>query len=229
MKKYLRFFFVGLAAFLLASCDAQTGKGNSLTGGGTADMPFVNSDGIGDLKRGTPFLECVDECSGDWIPTLESLSSDKDLMFGFYDRTCLKTVSFAETSVYLLLYAQDELMAALDFGSGCLYGDGLASQAVRQLIVYSPKLKLGGGIHTGMSAKELVDDFGAEIKYSEGAETAILSFEVPDLPSRIKLVGTAKEINREKIDSMYEQQSDSDIYLTLDDVKDCTLTEIVIG
>ena len=228
MTKFLYLFFAGLAIVTFASCGSQGSKGNSLAGGEATDMPFVNSDGIGDLKRGTPFLECV-ECSGDWIPTLESLSSDKDLMFGFYDRTCLKTVSFAETSVYLLLYAQDELMAALDFGSGCLYGDGLASQAVRQLIVYSPKLKLGGGIHTGMSAKELVNDFGAEIKYSEGAETAILSFEVPDLPSRIKLVGTAKEINREKIDSMYEQQSDSDIYLTLDDVKDCTLTEIVIG
>ena len=90
-------------------------------------------------------------------------------------------------------------------------------------------MKLGKGIHTGMSAKELVDDFGAEIKYSEGAETSILLFEVPDLPLSIKLVGTAKEINREKIDSMYEQQSDSDIYLTLDDVKGCVLTEMVIG
>ena len=103
-----------------------------------------------------------------------------------------------------------------------------SSTSIERIIVYSPRLKLvNSGIHTGMSAKELVEKFGAEIQYSEGAETEILSFKVANIPSNIILIASAKSINREKIDSQ-SGNTDTEFYLQFDDVEDCKLSAIVI-
>ena len=126
---------------------------------------------------------------------------------------------------YITLYKDNELMAALECGA--LLDNGIYSTNVDRIIAYSPKLKMANGIHTGMSAKELVEKFGAEIQYSEGADAEILSFKIVDTPSNIILIASAKSINREKIDSQ-SGDTDTEFYLQLEDVEDCKLSAIVI-
>lgn len=227
--KILYQFVAAITVFIMAgSCTDQQDKGISTLNNEKSQMPFITENGIGDLKLGANFVDCLESKTGDLIPSLENLLDYSEMKYGFYNKTAIKLINFTEGQLYLLLFSGNDLMAALDFGSGYSYNGQFMSETVSRIIVYSPKLKMANGIHTGMSAKELVEDFGAEIKYEEGSETEVLSFSIADMPSNIILKATAKSIDRGKIDSEFGDTSSTDFILQLDDVEDCKLSAIVI-
>lgn len=210
-------------AIVFVSCSFQMNEKGTVSNEGKSEMPSVNENGVGQLKVGSSLSDCImsEEC--DWIPSLDRIKHGvSEKKFGFYNRTEMREGLFTDISLYLYLYDNDELMAALDCNA---YGD-FRSADVSRIIVYSPKLKMMNGIHTGMSAKKLVNDFGADIAYEEGAETEILSFKIATVPDNIKLVATAKTIKRDKIEAA---DMDTDFILQLDDVEDCKLSAIVIN
>lgn len=69
-------------------------------------------------------------------------------------------MALGEGTPYLLLYDNDELMAALECYS--LMDNGIYSTNVGKIVVYSPKLKMDNGIYVGMTAKDMADKFGAD-------------------------------------------------------------------
>lgn len=230
--KAFKFLMMAFAISVMVSgCNSQSKENAVATTDEKSEMPYVSESGIGELEIGTSFLDCVVGEQCDWIPYPDQINTSDEKVFGFYNRSEVKTGAFTEPNLYMFLYNNDELMAALDFGSSTYYGntnETFSSTSIERIIVYSPRLKLvNSGIHTGMSAKELVEKFGAEIQYSEGAETEILSFKVANIPSNIILIASAKSINREKIDSQ-SGNTDTEFYLQLDDVEDCKLSAIVI-
>ena len=223
--KAFKFLMMAFAISVMVSgCNSQS-KENTVTSDEKSEMPYVSESGIGDLKIGTSLTECLIAKDCSWIPTKAEIETNDEEKFGFYNKMGIKQMVLGEGRPYITLYQDNELMAALECGA--LLDNGIYSTTVDKIIAYSPELKMANGIHTGMSAKELVDEFGAEIQYSEGAETEILSFKVANVSSNISLVASAKSINREKIDSQ-SGDTDTEFYLQLDDVEDCKLSAIVI-
>ena len=217
--------FAAIVAILMASgsCTSQQEEGTKASSRKDSETPIVTGNGIGELTLGTSLTECLPYVTGNMYPVAEELLQTEEKKFGFYDNTGIEQVEFnGYPSPYLLLYDKSELMAAIPCG-------GLFDNTeIYEILVYSPNLKMNNGIHTGLSAKELVNDFGAEIRYEESEEFSLLTFEIPDIPSNIKLVGTAKKINQDKMRSEYSSAYDGTCYLQLDDVEDCTLSMIVI-
>lgn len=225
------YFSVTIVTLLLVGCHSKPSKESEniesveASGSVNKSLPPITGQGVGELKIGIPLAECLIEGQSDWVPTKEDIMNSNEMKFGFYNKVGLKLMNFTDTDPYVLLFDNDELMAAL--GCYSLMYDGISSINVREIIVYSPKLKMANGIHVGMTAKDLVDNFGADIKLEQGVETDVLEFEVADIPSNIVLLASARKINREKTDSEYGEEN-STLYLTLNDVEDCVLSAIVI-
>lgn len=223
--KAFKFLMMAFAITVMASGCSSQSKENTVTSDEKSEMPYVSESGIGDLKIGTSLTECLIAKDCSWIPTKEEIETNDEEKFGFYNKMGIKQMVLGDGRPYITLYKDNELMAALECGA--LLDNGIYSTNIDRIIAYSPKLKMANGIHTGMSAKELVEKFGAEIQYSEGADAEILSFKIADTPSNIILIASAKSINREKIDSQ-SGNTDTEFYLQLDDVEDCKLSAIVI-
>jgi len=224
--KAFKFLMMAFAISVMVSgCNSQSKENAVATTDEKSEMPYVSESGIGELEIGTSLTECLIAKDCSWIPTKEEIETNDEEKFGFYNKMGIKQMVLGDGRPYITLYKDNELMAALECSA--LLDNGIYSTNVDRIIAYSPKLKMANGIHTGMSAKELVEKFGAEIQYSEGADAEILSFKIADTPSNIILIASAMSINREKIDSQ-SGNTDTEFYLQLDDVEDCKLSAIVI-
>lgn len=229
MKHSKLYFSVALSTLLLFGCNSQSSKSGEQTkdlSSTNKSFPTVTEQGVGELKIGTPLAECLIVEESSWPPTKEEITSCNETKCGFYNKMGIKQMALGEGTPYFLLYDNDELMAALECYS--LMDNGIYSTNVGKIVVYSPKLKMDNGIYVGMTAKDMADKFGADIKFAEGAEADVLEFEVADIPSNIMLVASAKKINKEKTESEYGEVNINDSYLTLNDVEDCVLSAIVI-
>lgn len=219
-----------ITALLVVGCDSQSSRNDNDTTGVSnstdKSLPTITEQGIGELKIGTPLAECLIAGESSLPPSKEEITSNNETKFGLYNKMGIKQMVLGDGTPYILLYDNNELIAALECYS--LMDNGIYSTNVEKIVVYSPNLKMANGIHVGMTAKDMVDKFGAVIKFAEGAEVDVLEFEVADIPSNIMLVASAKKINKEKTESEYGEVRDVDFYLTLNDVEDCVLSAIVI-
>lgn len=235
MKLSATLFSLSLAAVCLAGCNSPSSKNNDdAKETAQADsarpaaepekqvkFPGVTREGIGELTIGTPLRNCLSYHESGFIPTREE-AEGAELQYGFYNKTGIKLMGLGDSFPYLLLYNDEELMAAAEIE------ESSDSHELTKIIVYSPKLRLENGIHVGMSAQELADKYDAEIRFSEGAEDELLCFDVEGISDKFTLMATAKEINREQINSEYGDTPNTDFILQPKDVKDCKLAAIVI-
>lgn len=227
MKQLL---FIGLATMIfMGSCNSNLQKRTENTSSEKDTFPTITSEGIGDLKVKSPLSECfiISNTYAD-TPTEKELCTNDEKKFGFYNRTGIQYISCFETIPYITLYNDNELMAAIK--SYSLASNSINSSNVDRIIVYSPKLKMTNGIHVGMSAKELVEKYGAEIQYTQGVEYDALTFQIENIASNITLEATADSIKSNKMDSGNEIGiTFTDFFLQLSEVENCKLSAIVIN
>lgn len=171
-------------------------------------LPFVTENGVGKVTVGASLLTgkylgddnyvtYLPMCSPkEGIPSKEEIANCK-IGNAFYDRVTPIVSQFSDTELYYCFYRGDELMMATQGEDGM----------IDEIIVYSPRLQFANGIHTGMTAAELVQRFDARIKYASGPEASTMEFEVPGFPSNVHLYASFDGTS-------VEPDEDSSIYLS---------------
>ena len=176
-------------------------------------LPFITEKGVGNLKVGASIEDdgnIFPSCNcANFEPSKEEITKCR-LQKTFYDKVQVIKSYFDVGELYYCFYQGSELMVAATGGS-----------EINRILVYSPFLKLKKGIHTGMSAEELVRKYKARIKYTFGPEGSSMVFQVPGVPSNITL-WAAYDGTSAKPDQ------DSSIYLSPSQVKNGRLAIIII-
>lgn len=247
--KHLNFIRIGLVAALcmLWSCNSSSNPQDSkeqsdsikqsstpkvVSASKGKDIDFskirVSSRGIDflDEERSALTIECggglpFTHCSQTSLYPKSSDFTENGMneTYEFFDRSEVEFAQLSEGEPYVLLYNGDELMVALkpDVQN---YSCDIYSSKINTIIVYSDKLKMSNGIHTGLSAKEMVETYNAKIRYESGPEVDFLSFDIEGFPSNVKLMGSFDSVDSH-LEGDYE-------YLKLEDVKNGKLDAIVI-
>lgn len=188
-------------------------------------IDILNEAGILDningksIANGTKLQDILVSCPQSSYYPMSKDFAEAESNYGFYNRVEVRMASLSEALPYILLYNDNELMAALVPSSQSYLVD-LYTTSVKSIIVYSDKLKMRNGIHAGLSAKEMVETYNAKIRYESGSEADFLSFDIEGFPSNIKLMGSFDSVNSH-LEGDYE-------YLKLEDVKNGKLDAIVI-
>lgn len=97
------------------------------------------------------------------------------------------TEGFDYNVLYLNLYKDNKKIFSL-YGGTSERKPNILSATVRSIFVYSPQFKLPNGIHTGMAAKELINDYGATLQLHEGEggeHVEFITFEIPNMSDYI--------------------------------------------
>lgn len=240
--KHFNFIILGLAvSLMLGSCNSSPNPkdGNAIEAEGTnkknvfdkvviseRGIDILNEAGILDnidgksIASGTNLRDILVFCpQSSYYPMSKDFAAKAETDYGFYNRVEVRMASLSEALPYILLYNDNELMAALVPSSQSYLVD-LYTTDVSSIIVYSDKLKMSNGIHAGLSAKEMVETYNAKIRYESGSEADFLSFDIEGFPSNIKLMGSFDSVNSH-LEGDYE-------YLKLEDVKNGKLDAIVI-
>ena len=247
--KFLSFVIIGLTTSLvLGSCNSspssqgdkeensdnikQHSTQKSVSASKSRDIDFskirVSGKGIDylDEERSALIIECggglpFTHCSQTSLYPKSSDFTENGMneTYEFFDRSEVEFAQLSEGEPYVLLYNGDELMVALkpDVQN---YSCDIYSSKINTIIVYSDKLKMTNGIHTGLSAKEMVETYNAKIRYESGPEVDFLSFDIEGFPSNVKLMGSFDSVDSH-LEGDYE-------YLKLEDVKNGKLDAIVI-
>lgn len=95
-----------------------------------------------------------------------------------------RTVEGYDYSVlYMNLYKDNEKIFSL-YGGTSEEKPNVLDATVHSIFVYSPQFKLSNGIHTGMTAEELINNYGATLQLHEGEggeDIQFITFEIPDI------------------------------------------------
>ena len=85
--------------------------------------------------------------------------------------------------LYMNLYKDNEKIFSL-YGGTSEEKPNVLDATVHSIFVYSPQFKLSNGIHTGMTAEELINNYGATLQLHEGEggeDIQFITFEIPDI------------------------------------------------
>ena len=85
--------------------------------------------------------------------------------------------------LYMNLYKDNEKIFSL-YGGTSEEKPNVLNATVHSIFVYSPKFKLPNGIHVGMTAEKLINNYGATLQLNEnegGESIAFITFDIPNL------------------------------------------------
>lgn len=183
---------------------------------------YVTPEGVGPLKPGMQYdWSDLIPTGEDWkagSPFKEELEQCKMSGHTFYNRVEIVYTGLTSHDPYLCFYNGTELMAATelayqDFQLGSIY-------------IYSPKLKLKNGIHTGMTAAELASRYHARVNLSNGPECEDIWFDIPGISSSIQFEASYDAYS--KVAGL-DAGDERTVPLKLEQVKNCKLAVIVVS
>lgn len=163
------------------------------------------------------------------VPMLTNPSAKGD----FYDRVEIEATdrNITEVCYEVVLYKGKEKLCS--FTTDAQYDlsneDGVPSKKdmgnghITYFSIYSPSIKLQDGIHVGLTAKELVEKYHAKIRHFENFEYGGLEFVFNEYPEGYSFIAKGKIINSNIGDDIDDSEEE---FLTLSDVKDCSLKQI---
>lgn len=192
----------------------------------------ITKDGIANIRLGKSF--------NDYNTSLMNQEDIDKQCFDFSIVDIQERSEFEEVyyTMNMKLYKGQKLLCTL-FG-GYYYDErpNTLQATVKSIIVYSPQFKLPNGIHAGMDAKDLLDNYNATIQLSEaegGESIAAITFEIPNITGFVFIADPEPILNRygEEYFSFYDSQGQykEDFKETLEkDIAELsTLKCIVIG
>lgn len=169
-----------------AIADTGTIKQDELTSDSVAVVPNLTQDesfytitknGVANISLGKSMKEYnTTDKSEDEIKKLYCNTSFVEVQ----ERT---SEGFDYNVLYMNLYKDNEKIFSL-YGGTSEEKPNVLNATVHSIFVYSPKFKLPNGIHVGMTAEELINNYGAtlQLNESEGGESiAFITFDVPNL------------------------------------------------
>ena len=138
--------------------------------------------------------------------------------------------------MFMKIYEENKLMLAL-YGGYFDERPNTLQTEVKGIMVSSIQFKLPNGIHTGMSAKELINNYGATIQLHEdegGEHIDFITFEIPDYVGFTFVADKEVLVNRygESYFDMYDSQGYKENFsenIKKEVVEYSTLKSILIG
>ena len=137
----------------------------------------ITKDGVANISLGKSMKEYnTTDKSEDEIKKLYCNTSFVEVQ----ERT---SEGFDYNVLYMNLYKDNEKIFSL-YGGSSEEKPNVLNATVHSIFVYSPKFKLPNGIHVGMTAEELINNYGATLQLNEnegGESIAFITFDIPNL------------------------------------------------